>query len=185
MSARIVVLSGNPRAGSRTSAAALAVAQKVAGAVVGGSDGAEGAFAVVELADLAGEIFAVEHPAVDEALATVAAASVLVVASPVYKASYTGLLKSFFDLYQAGDLASVTAVGVLVAGQSGHLLAGEVHFRPLLTELGAATPTPVLTLLQGELPELDARLEPWIARYRAGLAASVAALAREPEAVLV
>ena len=179
MSARIVVLSGNPRSGSRTSAAALAVAEKVAG-VVGDSD-----IEVVELADLAGEIFAVEHPAVDEALATVAAASVLVVASPVYKASYTGLRKSFFDLYQAGDLASVTAVGVLVAGQSGHLLAGEVHFRPLLTELGAATPTPVLTLLQGELPELDARLEPWIARYRAGLAASVAALAREPEAVLV
>ena len=112
-------------------------------------------------------------------------ASVLVVASPVYKASYTGLLKSFFDLYQAGDLASVTAVGVLVAGQSGHLLAGEVHFRPLLTELGAATPTPVLTLLQGELPELDSRLEPWIARYGAGIAASVGALVREPEDVLV
>ena len=53
-----------------------------------------------------------------------------------------------------------------------------------VAQVSSASSGRVLTLLQGELPELGSRLESWIERHGAGLAGSVAALAREPEAVL-
>jgi FMN reductase len=152
----IVVLSGNPRAGSRTSLVARAVADRVAGL----TDPAAPVVAV-ELADLAPQLFAAERPEADEALRTVAAAAVLVVATPVYKASYTGLLKSFLDLYGTDGLAGVTAVPVVVSGSPAHSLAGEVHLRPLLVELGASVPTRALAVTESQLGDLDAVVDRW------------------------
>ena len=39
-----------------------------------------------------------EHPSIVQAVARVAAAAIIVVATPVYKAAYSGILKSFLDL---------------------------------------------------------------------------------------
>lgn len=156
MTSSVVALSGNPRAGSRTSTVARTVAGRVAALA-----GSSAAITAVELAELAPALFAPGRPGVDAALQTVAGATVLVVASPVYKASYTGLLKSFLDLYGPDGLAGVTAVPVVVSAAPQHSLAGEVHLRPLLVELGASVPTRAFTVTESQLGDLDAVVDAW------------------------
>ncbi|MEY9836442.1 NAD(P)H-dependent oxidoreductase [Streptacidiphilus sp. EB103A] len=80
----VVVLVGNPKPRSRTYAAAHLVAEKLTGAQADHS---------IDLADLGAGLFDPEDQRVAEAIAAVEGASLLVVASPTYKASYTGLLK--------------------------------------------------------------------------------------------
>ncbi|GMA24470.1 hypothetical protein GCM10025864_22290 [Luteimicrobium album] len=50
-----------------------------------------------------------------------------------------------------------------MSGNPAHALAGEVHLRPLLVELGAVVPTRALTVTEGELADLDSVLERWLA----------------------
>ncbi|WP_067969534.1 NAD(P)H-dependent oxidoreductase [Nocardiopsis trehalosi] len=168
---RTTVLVGNPRPGSRTAAAALAAARRV-----GAAAGRPGTPEAVDLAELAPVLLARPRPpAVDAALARVAGSELLVVASPTYKATYTGLLKVFFDLLPADALRGVVAVPLLVMGSPAHTLAVEVHLRPVLVELGATVPAPGLALVEADLGRLDAVLGPWAAhvgpRVRAALPA--------------
>lgn len=76
-------------------------------------------------------------PEVAAALETVARAGIVVVGTPVYRATYSGLLKVFFDLMAPESL--VGKVGVpLVSGQTrGHALAVDHGLRPLFASLGA------------------------------------------------
>ncbi|HET7249352.1 MAG TPA: NAD(P)H-dependent oxidoreductase [Gemmatimonadales bacterium] len=76
-------------------------------------------------------------PEVAAALESVARAGIVVVGTPVYRATYSGLLKVFFDLMAPESL--VGKVGVpLVSGQSrGHALAVDHGLRPLFASLGA------------------------------------------------
>lgn len=164
----VVAVSGNPRAGSRTLAAARAAAERLA-ALPSGEPAAAGTVEVVDLATLAGELLAPAHPSADAALARVAAADVAVIATPVYKASYTGLLKAFLDLYGPDGLAGVVAVPLVVSGSPAHALAGEVHLRPVLVELGAVVPARSLTLTEAQLADLDPALDAWLARAAAPL----------------
>lgn len=173
---RVVVVSGNPRPGSRTLTAARAVADAVAAEVGAGRDTAP-VVSVIEVSALAHELFAADHPATDAALAQLAGADVAVVATPVYKASYTGLLKSFLDLYRAGDLASVVAVPLVVSASPAHALAGEVHLRPLLVELGAVVPTRAVAITEGQLAELDTVVDGWLAGAARPLTAAVEGVA--------
>ncbi len=154
----VVVVSGNPRPGSRTLGAAEAAAHRIA-AHLGIDD-----VATIDLATFAAEILAPEHPAADAAKERLAGATVAVVATPVYKAAYTGLLKSFLDLYGNDGLAGVVAVPLVVSGNPGHALAGEVHLRPVLVELGAVVPARSLTVTEGQLADLDGVIEAWLER---------------------
>lgn len=158
------VLVGNPHRGSRTATAARAVAHHAARAT-----GLPPEQEVLELADLS-PLLLTPGPTLDvrSALERVSGSDLLVVASPTYKATYTGLLKVFLDLLPSGGLAGVTAVPVLVMASPAHTLAVDVHLRPLLLELGATVPTSGLALLQDTVPadedhapRLDAVLEPW------------------------
>jgi FMN reductase len=76
-------------------------------------------------------------PEVAGALETVGRSHIVVVGTPVYRATYSGLLKVFFDLLPPDSL--VGKVGVpLVSGQSrGHALALDHGLRPLFASLGA------------------------------------------------
>jgi FMN reductase len=151
----VVTVVGNPRGGSRTLAVAVRAAELVTGRL-GGEPGD-----VVDLAGIAPHLFG-SSAAVEAALELVLDASVLVVASPTYKGTYTGLLKAFFDRLPHQALAGKTALPLLVMGDARHALAVEVHLRPLLVELGATVPTPGLALLESQLPELDVVLEKWL-----------------------
>ena len=78
-----------------------------------------------------------EDPALARAVSAVAAADILVVASPVYRASYSGLLKVFFDLLAEDSLVDKVALPIAAGGGPGHLLAIDHGLRPLLSSLGA------------------------------------------------
>jgi FMN reductase len=153
----LVVIVGNPRPGSRTHSAAVAAARAVADAA-----GIEVEPVVIDLSVLAPGLLSPEpSAAIDEALAAVTSASLLVVASPTYKATYTGLLKVFLDRLPSAALAGVVALPLLVMGAPQHALAVEVHLRPLLVELGATVPTPGLALLESQFDRLDSVLAEW------------------------
>jgi FMN reductase len=66
-------------------------------------------------------------------------ARLVVASSPVYRATYTGLLKSFFDLLPQDALAGKAGVPILTGGGPAHLLALDHGFRPLFASLGATT----------------------------------------------
>jgi FMN reductase len=74
---------------------------------------------------------------VDAATAAVASAHLVVVATPVYRASYSGLLKVFMDLLDERALVDKVAVPIASGGGPGHLLAIDHGLRPLLSSLGA------------------------------------------------
>ncbi|GAA2118547.1 NADPH-dependent FMN reductase [Actinomadura napierensis] len=152
-----LVLVGNPRPQSRT----LQIARQAA-AAVSERVGDSGAADVVDLSLLApGLLEPAPAPEVVSALEQVVAADVLVVASPTYKATYTGLLKVFLDRLPGGALASTVALPLLVMGDPKHSLAVEVHLRPLLVELGATVPTPGLAFLESQVPDAAGVLGAW------------------------
>lgn len=167
---KIAILVGNPAPASRT----LTLAEAVGGAVatlVGG--------AAPQVIDLSGHLATAFDPA-DAALTAltrdVATSDVVVVASPTYKAAYTGLLKAFLDRYDTLGLAGVVAIPVMTGGSPAHSLAPELTLRPLLVELGASVPTRSLYFMTSQLPEMDARIQAWVDANRAALQG--AALAR-------
>lgn len=147
----LVVLVGNPRPSSRTRAAAVAAAGEVAAAA-----GLDPAFAVIDLSALAARLLRPEPcAAVEDALEQVTRSGVLLVASPTFKGTYTGLLKAFLDLLPYRALAGAVALPLLVMKVPRHALAVEVHLRPLLVELGAAVPTPGLAVPESRLEDYE------------------------------
>ena len=50
----------------------------------------------------------------------------------------------------------------MVGAAAEHALAVEVHLRPVLVELGASMPTCGLYVLESQLGDLDAVLDPWL-----------------------
>jgi FMN reductase len=92
-------------------------------------------------------------------------ADALVVVSPVYKASYTGLLKAFFDRLPGGSLTGVPCVPAMLGGSERHALAVEVHLRPLLAELGADT-LPGCYVTEAEMDDVDSQTDGWWERAR-------------------
>jgi FMN reductase len=71
------------------------------------------------------------------ALLRVAAASAVVVATPVYKAAYAGTLKAFLDLLPQTGLAGKLVLPIATGGSQSHMLALDYALRPVLSALGA------------------------------------------------
>ncbi|WP_102692149.1 NADPH-dependent FMN reductase [Rummeliibacillus pycnus] len=67
----------------------------------------------------------------------VADASIVVVLTPIYKASYSGILKTYLDLLPQKGLENKTIIPIAVGGSIGHLLAVEYALKPVLSVLGA------------------------------------------------
>jgi FMN reductase len=169
---RIVTVVGNPRAGSRTRLAAEAVAGGIARLADSANRGVEAV--TFDLADLAPELFSYPSATVDAALESVRGATVLVVASPTYKATFTGLLKVFLDRLPGNALEGVVAVPMMLGGAPNHLLAVDVFLRPVLLELGATCSTRGLFVQESELEGLDAVVDGWCTANRSALTAAFA-----------
>jgi FMN reductase len=153
---RIAVVVGNPKPASRTLGAAVAVADTLADAI-----GAPPDHLVVDLAEHAASLFDWSAPELSRLTAEVAAADLAVFASPTYKASYTGMLKAFLDRYGNNGLDSTVAVPLMTGGWPGHLLAVEVHLRPVLVELGAVVPARGLYITEPEFADLGTAVQKW------------------------
>ena len=151
---RVVAVVGNPNRGGRTTAVAERVAERIA--TLG-----NGEVEVIELIDLAGELFKWTSPVMAEVTARVRSADAAVFASPTYKAGLTGLLKAFFDRYGTDGLAGLVAVPVMLGGAAHHALAVETSLRPVLIELAATAPTRGLYVVESELDRLDDTIDSW------------------------
>ncbi|WP_375500462.1 NADPH-dependent FMN reductase [uncultured Jatrophihabitans sp.] len=162
-----VVVVGNPKPKSRTLDAAVAVVEQVTGSPPD---------TVIDLADLGAGLLDWADASVAEAVAQVRDARFVVVASPTYKASYTGLLKLFLDRFSAGALAGVTVVPLMLGGGLQHALAPEAFLRPVLSEIGASMPTRALYLLDSDAEAGFAQsptLAEWLQTARPQLAGRV------------
>ncbi len=67
----------------------------------------------------------------------VARASALLVATPVYKASFSGGLKTVLDLLAERSLTGKVVLPLATGGSPAHLLALEYSLKPVLSALGA------------------------------------------------
>jgi FMN reductase len=162
----VVVVVGNPKPRSRTYQAAHIVAERLAGRPADQS---------IDLTDLGAALLDWSDPGVAELVAAVQAADLAVVASPTYKATYTGLLKLFLDRFGAGSMTG-TAIPLMLGGHWKHALAPELLLKPVLVEIGATCPTPGLFLLEAEYEASDT-LDSWLERARPLVAATTEGLA--------
>lgn len=76
-------------------------------------------------------------PAIVEANQLIASADAVLFASPVYKASYTGVLKTFIDLIPEKGLAGKIIAPFFIGGSYAHLLSMDYAFKPVVSALGA------------------------------------------------
>lgn len=170
------VVVGNPKPASRT----LGVARAAADALAARLD-LSGRPEIVDLAGLARRLLLPEpSAAIEDAVDRVRTADLLLVVSPTFKGTYSGLLKVFFDRLPYRALAAATALPLLVMNSRQHADAVETHLRPLLAELGAAVPVPGLAVLDSELGQLDPVLRAWAAAVSAALRDAAPVLAAHP-----
>jgi FMN reductase len=153
---QVAVLVGNPKPASRTLDAATRVARELTGREPD---------LVVDLAELGGRLLDWSDPEVARLVRQIGDAELVVVASPTYKATYTGLLKLFLDRFAAGSGLSGVAIPLMLGAGAAHALAAEVFLRPLLTELGAVVPTRALFVLDAEHDRPEA-YDAWLAAAR-------------------
>lgn len=82
------------------------------------------------------------NPALLQASAEIEHADVVVVATPVYKAAYSGVLKVFLDLLPQTALKGKTVLPLATGGSPHHMLALDYALRPVLQSLGAKSILP-------------------------------------------
>ncbi|MET1042922.1 MAG: FMN reductase [Microbacteriaceae bacterium] len=90
--------------------------------------------------DLAGAISRTQLPeSVEEELRRIETADLLVVASPVYRASFSGLFKHLFDFVGQYDLVDTPVLLAATGGSDRHALIIEHQLRPLFGFFQAVT----------------------------------------------
>jgi FMN reductase len=90
-------------------------------------------------------------PAIADTLRRLSAARAVIIATPIYKASYTGLLKSFLDLLPADAFAGKIVLPLVVAGTVAHSLALEHALKPLIAFLSPRLVLPGAFVLEAEV----------------------------------
>lgn len=103
------------------------------------------------------------------ALDQVREADALIVVSPVFKASYSGLFKSFWDLVEDGSLAGKPVLIAATGGTARHSLMLETAMRPLFSYL-KATVAPSGVFAATDDFGTDANLAPRVAKAAAEFA---------------
>lgn len=131
---------------------------------------------VLDLAELdpAGLLALRPDQSVASAVEAVASAAIVVVATPVYRATYTALTKAIFDLQPQGALAGTVVIPIATGYAAEHALAIDHGLRPLVASLdGWTTPTGIYAT-KSDLAD-DGTLSD---RVRAAAAAAVQAAQR-------
>ncbi|MFN9728722.1 NADPH-dependent FMN reductase [Acidovorax sp.] len=160
-----LLIAGSPSERSRSAALLEAVAQRltVRGALID-------RILIRDLSPQALVLADFGHPTVVRAADQVAQARVLVVATPVYKAAYSGVLKVFLDLLPQTALKGKVVLPLATGGSPHHMLALDYALRPVLQSLGAkgilpgiyATDSQVTLTPEGAYdihPDIAARLD--------------------------
>jgi len=79
----------------------------------------------------------------------------VVVITPVYKAAYSGILKTYLDLLPQKGLEHKTILPVAVGGSLAHLLSLEYALKPVLSVLGATTILQPVYLIDKQIERND------------------------------
>ncbi len=129
---QLLAITGSPSVNSRTAVVADHVLRRLSHA---GFDTAHLSVRELPAADLLSARRG--EPEIRRAVEAVAQADGLIIATPVYKASYTGLLKAFLDLLPQDGLAGKTVLPLVTGGSLAHVLTIDYALRPVLAALGA------------------------------------------------
>jgi FMN reductase len=161
---RIVGISGNVKAPSRTSSLVRSILRSLETTL-------DIQARHIDLVDAAPALFkALRTDQLDdegrEIVSAVEAADVLVVGSPVYRASYTGALKHLFDLVHFEALAGKPVILAATGGSPLHGLMTEHQLRPLFGFFKALTLPTAIYALESDFdsysvknPEITKRIE--------------------------
>jgi FMN reductase len=128
----LVIVSGSPTAASRSAWLAQLARTELAGRTA-----QTFTIAVRELPADALVSADTQDPDIARAIERVVAAELLLVATPIYKAAYSGLLKVFLDLLPQDALRGKTVLPIATGGSNAHLLALDYALKPVLSALGA------------------------------------------------
>jgi FMN reductase len=150
------VIAGNPKPLSRTLAAAVKLVELLTGAAPDN---------IIDVIALGPGLLGWGDAAVAEAVATVKSSDLVVVASPTYKGSYTGVLKLFLDQFETSTgLRGIVAVPLMLGAGPGHAMAPDLLLKPVLVEIGATVPCQGLYLLDGAAQDPDSSAK-WRERW--------------------
>lgn len=137
---RVLTIVGNPATPSRTRVTADRLSEVLA--EMGGE------VTTVDLAMVA--VDGLAHGRLEaeaqEALDAMKAADLLLVVTPIFKGSYTGLLKLLFDVLPHEALARKVAIPVMLGAWPGHFLALDHALKPLFSALGATSTKGLLVM---------------------------------------
>jgi FMN reductase len=177
--ATILIISGSPSAGSRTLLLAKEVGRRLA------HEGFSVDFINVRELPPEDLLFArVDNPVIKDAVARVEAAQAVVVATPVYKAAYSGALKTFLDLLPQFALVGKTVLPIASGGTIAHVLAIDYALRPVLASLGARHIVNGYFFLDKQLEKLEpegVRIDPAAEdKFRPVLADFIASVRAQP-----
>ncbi|MUT64967.1 NADPH-dependent FMN reductase [Paenibacillus sp. NEAU-GSW1] len=129
---KVVIISGSPNPGSRLTGITQYVESQLSSQHI--------SFNHITVASLPAEALIhakFDNPEIVEAAAKVEAADIVIIASPVYKASFTGVLKTFLDLLPQKGLNGKFVTPLFIGGTIAHLLAIDFSLKPILSSLNA------------------------------------------------
>ncbi|QAY67345.1 NADPH-dependent FMN reductase [Paenibacillus protaetiae] len=129
---KAVIISGSPNASSRLNGLIQYVEQQLSDFNI--------SVELITVASLPPEDLIYTNfssPAIVAANQLVAEADAVIIASPVYKASYTGVLKTFIDLIPEKGFAGKVIAPLFIGGSSAHLLSMDYSLKPVASALGA------------------------------------------------
>ncbi|MBT2326737.1 NADPH-dependent FMN reductase [Variovorax paradoxus] len=142
----VLLIAGSPSAPSRSAVLLDAVAARLALRDVPAQR-----LAIRELAAHALLLGEASHPSVQQAVEQVQRADAIVIATPVYKAAYSGVLKVFLDLLPQSALKGKTVLPLATGGSPHHMLALDYALRPVLQSLAARHILPGVYATDGQV----------------------------------
>jgi FMN reductase len=98
-----------------------------------------------------------DSPAIKKLSEEIKRADGVIIGSPVYKASFTGVLKALIDLFPEGILKDIPVFPLMVGGSMSHLLALEFSLKPLITNL-KGNPTQGIYILDKNIDKTNVLL---------------------------
>jgi FMN reductase len=146
----VLIISGSPSSTSRTERLAASIARRISAHDVRAS--------LLDVRDLPAEDLLharFDAPQIVEALQRVADADGVVVATPVYKAAYSGLLKTFLDIIPQFGLRGKVVLPLATGGTVAHVLAIDYALRPVLSSLDPLHVVNGLFVLDKQITVLD------------------------------
>lgn len=126
----VLIISGSPSERSRTAALLAAVRERLE------AHGVQVETLLIrDLSPQALILANLGHPSIANAIGQVANAKIVIIVTPIYKAAYSGVLKTFLDLLPTTAFKEKTVLPLATGGKTHYLLELDYAIRPVLQAL--------------------------------------------------